>query len=182
EILRSFGAESLLYGFRIEGPLDMAQGHRFMSFNEFADPYAKAVSIQDGSMLGVIPLDGGVAFDWEDDARPCVPREELVVYELHPAGFTMLDVATSTSREEALAKGAPGTFAALIDKIPYLEELGVNAVLLDPVMANMSGVDQDDFWGDSPASFFAPDPGELPRATAPCVLLRLLGASQCLLL
>lgn len=99
-------------------------------------------------------------FDWGGTPRPRIPREDLVVYELHVRGFT---------RHASSGVTAPGTYAGLQEKIPYLKELGINCVELLPVQefdetdntynAPASGTPLPNFWGYNPLGFFAPKAG-----------------------
>ena len=154
------------YGFRFDGPYDPANGHRFDARHILLDPYAKRIGGRDVWAQG---------YDWDNPypyrARPCVedfawegdrqlniPMEDLVVYEMHVRGFT----AHTSSQVEA-----PGTYAAIIEKIPYLKELGVNCIELMPIfefdeLANervnpQSGERLTNYWGYNPIGFFAPN-------------------------
>ncbi len=107
------------------------------------------------SPLGLINLSS--SFDWEDDVNPEIPLRDLVIYELHVRGFT----AHSGS-----ATRYPGTYSALVEKIPYLKNLGINAVELMPIFEFnelsycrswiQSRNTLLNYWGYSPVSFFAP--------------------------
>jgi isoamylase len=96
-------------------------------------------------------------YDWEGDVPPALAREQAIIYELHLAGFT---------RHPTAAAQAPGTCAALIEKIPYLQALGVTHVELLPVMAydeqdvppGTAALGLRNYWGYSPCAFFAPHP------------------------
>ncbi|MFI6595778.1 glycogen debranching protein [Nonomuraea sp. NPDC050536] len=133
--------ESVEYGYRADGP-----GPPFHPANVLADPYARlSTGYGEHRHRSRVPLDD---FDWEDDRPPRIRHEDLVIYELHVRGFTAgADVP------------APGTYAGLVDKIPYLVELGVNCVELMPVFE----FDETDnintgqnYWGYSPLAFFSP--------------------------
>jgi glycogen operon protein len=146
------------YAYQVKGP--RSPSHLFDGEKILFDPYAHALhfpanfarqaAIGPGANAGRVPL-GLIAadrerFDWADDRRP---RHEAdsVIYELHVRGFT----AHSSS---GVADGRRGTFAGLIDKIPYLVELGVTVVELMPVFQFDPG--EGNYWGYNPISFFAP--------------------------
>ena len=153
------------YGFRLDGPNDPAAGHRFDAQQILLDPYAKAIGGldewgQSGSRNGIYPYRARPLvddFDWEGDQQLNIPLEDLVIYEMHLRGFT----ADCSSRVKA-----PGTYAALIEKLPYLQNLGVNCIELMPVFEfdeldndNLdpeSGEPLQNYWGYNPVGFFAP--------------------------
>ncbi|MFF9185627.1 glycogen debranching protein [Streptomyces misionensis] len=124
------------------------------------DPYA--VFLAGGETWGRRPayrcrIAADDGFDWQGVTRPRIPREELVVYELHVRGFT---------RHPSSRVAHPGTYAGLTEKIPYLRELGVNCVELMPVFEfddtdnpfsdPATGRPLPNYWGYHPVSFFAP--------------------------
>jgi pullulanase/glycogen debranching enzyme len=96
-------------------------------------------------------------FDWEDIRPPLIPPSDEIVYELHVRGFTC---------HPSSGVAHPGTYLGLIEKIPYLQELGVNVVELLPVyefdelenrrIDPLTGERLKNFWGYSPICFFAP--------------------------
>lgn len=157
-----------LYGYRIIGPHDPHQGHRFDGEKILLDPYAKAVAVPQNynrdSLCkfgkGASPAMKSVVcdlhqYDWEKDQHPRRPFAQTLIYEMHVAGFTK----SPTSKVSAKKRG---TFAGLIEKIPYLTDLGITAVELLPVFH----FDKQDcpqgmvnYWGYSPVSFFAPHQG-----------------------
>ena len=154
------------YGFRFDGPDDPAKGHRFDARLVLLDPYAKRIGGRDTWAQGYdwdnpYPYRARPFvddFEWEGDGQLNIPIEDLVVYEMHVRGFT----AHSSSRVEA-----PGTYAAVIEKIPYLKELGVNCIELMPIfefdeLANerinpQTGEQLVNYWGYNPIGFFAPN-------------------------
>ncbi|MBB5954348.1 glycogen operon protein [Saccharothrix tamanrassetensis] len=157
--------ETTQYGYRADGPFRPEEGHRFDATRILVDPYAKVLN---GQEIWGVPVDrdqefprrSGIApddFDWEGDRPLGLPEEDLVVYEAHVRGFT---------RHPSAAVGAPGTFAGLVEKIPYLKELGVTCVELMPVFEfdEMDNVRVDpttgdrlhNYWGYSTVGFFAP--------------------------
>jgi glycogen operon protein len=158
------------YTWRMDGPND-PQGHgwRFDPKVELVDPWARAVNVCDWQRWrrqreGVRPHDSPRAvvmaeeYDWCGDLPLRVPSEQMIVYELHVGGFT---------RHPSSKVRYPGTFAGLVEKIPYLRELGISHVELMPVMA----FDEQDvpeavwdaglmnYWGYSSYGFFSPHPG-----------------------
>lgn len=125
------------------------------------DPYAKAVhsSHQWGNPDAYRPLGRIIRddFDWDGVASPSIPYQDLIIYEMHVRGFT---------QESSSHVTLPGTFLGMIEKIPYLKSLGVNAVELMPIQEfnenenhhinPNSGERLYNYWGYSPVHFFAP--------------------------
>ncbi len=157
------------YALRVFGPAERTGGHRFDPDKLLADPYARGLSraLWDRSAAcgagdnAATSLRCAVVdtadYDWEGDQPLRRPMEELVVYELHVGGFTRSPSAGVTH---------PGTFAAVVEKIPYLQSLGVTAVELMPVCdfddtqaRTVDGRRLANFWGYSTAAFFAPHAG-----------------------
>ena len=154
-----------LYGFRVEGPSDPGRGMRFDPAKVLLDPYGRAVAVPDGydRAAAAAPGDSAAtamksvvvdpsAYDWEGDAPLCRPAARTIVYELHVRGFT---------RHESSGVGPEtrGTFAGLVEKIPYLRKLGITAVELLPVFqfdAQDCPPGKVNYWGYAPVSFFAP--------------------------
>jgi 1,4-alpha-glucan branching enzyme len=122
----------------------VGQEYRFqVDGRSVADPYARANDGNQGSSIIV----GDSAYAWRDGGFVRPAREELVIYEVHPADFTR-------HASSGVSADARGTFAGFIDKIDHLQRLGVNAVELMPVWENQSeGYD----WGYSASLWFAPD-------------------------
>lgn len=152
------------YGYRIEGPLgDSPQYyHQFDPHKILLDPYAKEVwfpidfsrdaAEQSGSNAGKAPLGviyEDIPFDWEGD-KMVKHANDLVIYEMHVKGFTKNK--NSNVRDEN-----QGTFAGIIEKIPYLKELGVTAIELMPV--HQFDPSEKNYWGYMPLNFFAPHHG-----------------------
>lgn len=148
------------YAYSIDGPFDPASGHRFDSRKILLDPYAPAIffppafsreaarypgSNAGKAPLGVLPRDH-TAFDWTGDRRP-VHDSDSVIYELHVRGFSMRPNA-------GVGAARRGTYAGLIDKIPYLKELGVTVVELLPVQ--QFDPQEGNYWGYMSLAFFAP--------------------------
>ena len=156
-----------IYGYRVQGPDDPAQGLRFDADKVLLDPYGRGVVIPSGyqrtlaersgdnsaTAMKSVVVDLG-AYDWEGDAPLRHPSARTIIYELHVRGFTR-------NPNSGVAERTRGTYAGLVEKIPYLQELGINAVELLPVFA----YDRQDcppgvvnYWGYAPVSFFAPHP------------------------
>ena len=141
--------EEFEYAYRLDGPYDEKKGLRFDKNKILLDPYARA---QHGYRARVVQSN----FDWGDQRHHSIPMEDLIIYELHVRGFTM---------DESSGVKHHGTFEGLREKIPYLKELGVNAVELMPIfefdeMRDVRLIDENeliDFWGYNPVSFFAPN-------------------------
>ncbi|WP_317444221.1 glycogen debranching protein GlgX [Streptomyces collinus] len=160
--------ENLEYGFRADGPFDPEAGDRFDAGKVLSDPYARLVSGRDvwgrePDWDDVYPYRSRVLdedFDWGDDTPLGIPTEDLVVYETHLRGFT---------RHPSSRVSAPGTYAGLREKIPYLRDLGVNCVELLPVFEfdeldnprtdPATGGRLHNYWGYNTVSFFAPKAG-----------------------
>ena len=160
--------DQIEYGFRLDGPFDPVNGHRFNAQHILLDPYARSIGGLDkwgesGMRDGIYPYRARPhvdEFDWEGDRQLNIPLEDLVIYEMHTRGFTA---------HPASGVGAPGSFSAIIEKIPYLKALGVNCIELMPVF-EFDELDNDlknpetgdqllNFWGYNPISFFAPKAG-----------------------
>ncbi len=154
--------EEFEYAYVVEGPWEPGEGLIFDKTKYLLDPYARAVTGQ--SKWGV-KREGNnqyygrvVAseFDWGNSKQPYIPMEDLIIYELHVRGFTNDPSSKVTHR---------GTFAGLMEKIPYLLELGVNAVELMPIFEFDETLDRRevdgkvllDYWGYNPVCFFAPN-------------------------
>ena len=150
-----------LYHFQADGPFDPAQGHRFDSTARLIDPYAKALAGEfmpspDGIVRPPKCVVADDRFDWQGDRHLKRPLDESVIYEMHVRGFT-----------RSLSSGAQnfGRFLGIIEKIPYLQSLGVTAVELMPVH-EFSVLDHlgrrpafPNYWGYDPLAFFAPHRG-----------------------
>ncbi len=160
-IVFQLNIEEFEYAYRMDGPYEPEKGIIFNKNKYLLDPYAKAVTGQ--SVWGRRPqmtcYKARVVkddFDWGVFKQPLIPMEDLIIYELHVRGFTMMDGSITT---------VPGTFAALLEKLPYLKELGVNAVELMPIFEfdevkdrrEYKGKELLDYWGYNSVSFFAPN-------------------------
>ncbi len=156
-----------LYGYRVEGPSDPANGLRFDRDKVLLDPYGRGVAVPNGygreaakragdnaaTAMKSVVVDP-VAYDWEGDAPLCRPSAHTVIYEMHVGGFTR-------HPSSGLGEKTRGTYAGLVEKIPYLRQLGVSAVELLPVFhfdAQDCPPGKVNYWGYAPVSFFAPHP------------------------
>lgn len=152
------------YAFSFDGPYEPAKGLLFNEENVLLDPYSRAVTGQ--REWGEKP-EGGKDFeyrarvvksnfDWGNIKQLEQPFEDLVIYETHVRGYT---------KDKSSGVSAPGTFAGLKDKIPYLKDLGINAVELMPIFEFdemesarvVDGVQLYNYWGYNTVSFFAPN-------------------------
>lgn len=150
------------YAYRMDGPYDPSRGMLFDRSNLLLDPYARAVAGQSGwgTRASSEPAYRGRVvssnFDWHGVRSPHIAMEDLIIYETHVRGFT---------RHASSGVMHPGTFDGLMEKIPYLKELGVNAIELMPIfefdeMRDMRVHDGNlllDYWGYNPVAFFAPN-------------------------
>jgi isoamylase len=158
-------APGQIYAYRAEGPRDPARGLRFDGDKVLLDPYGRGVVVPEGYRRDVASRDGDnaaramksvvvdpSAYDWEGDVTLRRPSARTVVYEMHLRGFTR-------HPSSGVGEKTRGTFAGVIEKIPYLHDLGITAVELLPVFQ----FDTQDcppgrvnYWGYAPVSFFAP--------------------------
>lgn len=152
--------EELEYAYRVDGPWDPEKGLRFRKENVLLDPYARAVAGQriwgekkEGAYHARVVKD---VFDWGDMPQSKREMSDLIIYEMHVRGFT---------KHPSSGVEQKGTFEGLREKIPYLKELGVNAVELMPIFefdetVNCREVDGKkllEYWGYNSVSFFAPN-------------------------
>ncbi len=171
-----------LYGYRVEGPYLPDEGHRFNPHKLLLDPYARAIAgVENWDFLAARGYDSSSSltdlsfstvddagttpkciftndhFDWEMDSPPKHSASDTVIYETHVRGFT---IHPSSKAER------PGTFIGLTEKIPYLQDLGVTAVELMPVLEfnenesnrlnPTTGERLKNYWGYNHVAFFAP--------------------------
>ncbi|HKE27668.1 MAG TPA: glycogen debranching protein GlgX [Bryobacteraceae bacterium] len=154
-----------LYGYRVHGPYDPASGLWFDPGKVLLDPYGRGVSVPASYSRDAAKLPGdnaaaamksvvvdSAAYDWEGDRPLRRPSTRTIIYEMHVRGFTR-------HPSSGLSANTRGTYAGLMEKIPYLQLLGITAVELLPVFQ----FDPQDaprglvnYWGYSPVSFFAP--------------------------
>jgi glycogen operon protein len=154
-----------IYGYRIDGPSAPERGLRFDSSKVLLDPYGRGVVVPKNysreaaraagdnaaTAMKSVVVDPG-AYDWEGDAPLHRPSSRTIIYEMHVRGFTR-------HPNSGVGEKKRGTYAGLIEKIPYLQQLGITAVELLPVFQ----FDPQDcppgrvnYWGYAPVSFFAP--------------------------
>ncbi|MEY8337480.1 alpha-amylase family glycosyl hydrolase [Lachnospiraceae bacterium 62-35] len=159
-IVFGLNIEDFEYAYRIEGPYCPESGLIYNRRNILLDPYARAVAGQrlwgedkQGAYHARVVKD---IFDWGEMPQSSRELSDLIIYELHVRGFT---------RHPSSGVAHPGTFAGLMEKIPYLKELGINAVELMPIFEfdetmNSREVDGNrllDYWGYNTVGFFAPN-------------------------
>ena len=152
-----------LYAYRIDGRNDPSEGHRFDAQKVLLDPFAVSVHFppeysrssasKPGPTDGIAPLGrlskDPIAFDWGADTRPR-HTHDLIVYEVHVKGFT-------ASPNSGIGNERRGTFAGLVEKIPYLKDLGITAIELLPV--HQFDPQEGNYWGYMTLNFFSPHHG-----------------------
>ncbi len=154
-----------IYAYRVHGPFEVSRGLRFDGEKVLLDPYGRGVVVPGNYSRGAACEPGAntatamknvvvdsLAYDWEGDAPLRLPNARSIVYEMHVRGFTR----HSNSGVPAAARG---TYAGLIEKIPYLKQLGITAVEMLPVFqfdAQDCPPGRTNYWGYAPVSFFAP--------------------------
>lgn len=154
-----------IYAYRVQGPCDGARGLRFDPAKVLLDPYGRGVTVPKNFSRQAAQRQGDNAaiamksvvvdpaeYDWEGDVPLKRPSTRTIIYEMHVRGFTRHP--NSGVREKLR-----GTYAGLIEKIPYLEQLGITAVELLPVFqfdAQDCPPGKVNYWGYAPVSFFAP--------------------------
>lgn len=156
--------EDFEYAFQLDGPYDREKGLLFDKNNVLLDPHARAVTGQ--RHWGEHPESGKHFtyharvvennFDWGKMKQLETPLEDLVIYEMHVRGFT---------KDKSSGVSARGTYEGLRQKIPYLKDLGINAIELMPIfefdeMENakvVDGVQLYNYWGYNTVCFFAPN-------------------------
>ena len=154
-----------IYGYRVAGPFDPASGLRFDPAKVLLDPYSRAVAVpknysrdaargkgeNTAEAMKSVVVDPSV-YDWEGDAPLMRPSSRTIIYEMHVRGFTR-------HPSSGLPENIRGTYRGLIEKIPYLQQLGMTAVELLPVFqfdSQDSPPGRVNYWGYAPVSFFAP--------------------------
>lgn len=160
--------EELEYGYRMEGPWDPKAGHLYDPKKILLDPYAREIGGRDVWLSGpppeeIFPHRARMPyedFDWGHDRPINLPVEDLVIYEMHVRGFT---------RHTSSGVRHPGTYEGMIEKIPYLQSIGVNCVELMPVFEfdewetkrinPETGNTLCNYWGYSTVGFYAPKAG-----------------------
>jgi isoamylase len=154
-----------LYGYRVRGTFDPSSGMRFDGDKVLLDPYGRGVVVPQNysrdmacrkgdnaatSMKSVV-IDSH-AYDWEGDSPLCRPASQTIIYEMHVRGFTR-------HPNSGLSDKTRGTYAGVVEKIPYLQQLGITAVELLPVFqfdSQNAPLGRVNYWGYGPISFFAP--------------------------
>ena len=161
-----------IYGYRVHGPWDPASGRRFDPTKVLLDPYGRAAVVPKSYSRDAARLETDDAatamksvladvstYDWEGDFPLQRPSARTIIYEMHVRGFTR-------HRSSGVSERARGTYAGVIEKIPYLRELGITAVELLPVFqfdAQDAPPGLVNYWGYAPISFFAPHRGYSSR-------------------
>ncbi len=153
-----------VYGYRVDGPYTPDLGLHFDRTKVLLDPYGRSVVVPKGYDREHIRRDGPAAstmknavvdstlYDWEGDKPLELPSTRTIIYEMHVRGFTQNSNSDVTEQKR-------GTYAGLIEKIPYLKDLGITAVELLPVFqfdAQDCPPGKTNYWGYAPVSFFAP--------------------------
>jgi isoamylase len=161
-----------LYGYRVQGPYDPTNGMRFDSDKILLDPYGRGVVVPKNYSRDAARLKGDNAatamksvvvdphsYDWEGDLPLRRPASSTIIYEMHVGGFTR-------HSSSGLSEDKRGTYAGLIEKLPYLKQLGITAVELLPVFQfdpQDAPTGRVNYWGYAPISFFAPHQGYSSR-------------------
>ena len=154
-----------IYGYRVNGAFDPSNGMRFDAGKALLDPYGRGTVVPKNYSRDAARHVGDNAatamksvvvdvhtYDWERDRPLNRPSSRTIIYELHVRGFTR-------HPSSGVAEQSRGTFAGLIEKIPYLQQLGITAIELLPVFQFDSQDSQPgrvNYWGYAPVSFFAP--------------------------
>jgi glycogen operon protein len=157
-----------IYGYRAHGPYQPQNGLRFDGTKLLLDPYGRSVVVPKSYSRRMAALPGNnagfamksvvadlAAYDWEGDKPLKLPFSQTVIYEMHVGGFTR-------HPSSDLPSGKRGTYAAVVDKIPYLLSLGITAVELLPVFQfdeQEAPRGLTNYWGYNPVTFFAPHVG-----------------------
>jgi isoamylase len=154
-----------LYGYRVHGPFEPGNGMRFDASKVLLDPYGRGVVVPPrySRQAATQPGDNAAtamksvvvdpsAYDWEEDQPLRRPSAQTIIYEMHVGGFTR-------HPSSGVPEAKRGTYAGLVEKIPYLQDLGITAVELLPVFqfdAQDCPPGRVNYWGYAPISFFAP--------------------------
>lgn len=159
-----------LYAYRVDGPWEPEEGHRYNFNKVLLDPYALGFDLNNYSRPAACDESDNIAqsaksvvmdlsdYDWEGDQPLNRPLRDSIIYEMHVRGFTQ-DASSGVQH--------PGTYRGVIEKIPYLQDLGITAVELLPIHEYdqtevirtnpLTGVPLSNFWGYSTVGFFAPE-------------------------
>src|SRR5262249_48575073 len=154
-----------IYGYRVQGPSDSARGLRFDAAKVLLDPYGRGVVVPKHYDREAAKREGDNArnamksvvvnpdaYEWEGDRPLARPSSRTIIYEMHVRGFT-------NHPNSGIGETTRGTYSGLIEKIPYLQRLGITAAELlpvfqfDPLDCPLGKVN---YWGYAPVSFFAP--------------------------
>ena len=154
-----------IYGFQAHGPFAPDRGLRFDSSKLLVDPYSRAIAVPKYYSRDAAAAEGRnietamksvvvdqQTYDWQGDVPIRRPWTRTIIYEMHVRGFT-------AHPSSGVAESKRGTYAGLIEKIPYLQQLGITAVELLPVFQfdpQDAPSERKNYWGYSPVSFFAP--------------------------
>lgn len=165
-----------LYAYRVQGPTNPRIGLRFDPSKVLLDPYGRGVVVPKNYSRAAAGREGDnatsamksvvvdpAAYDWEGDTPLGRPSSRTIIYEMHVRGFTR-------HPSSGLSEKKRGTYAGLIEKIPYLQKLGITAVELLPVFqfdAQDCPPGKVNYWGYAPISFFAPHPAYSSRQDPP---------------
>ena len=156
-----------IYGYRVYGPYEPERGMRFDPDKVLLDPYGKAVVVPEkysrelaskrgdncATAMKSVVMDPD-SYDWEGDVPLKRPFSSTVIYEMHVRGFT-------GHQNSGVAPAKRGTYAGLIEKIPYLQDLGITAIELLPVFhfdEQNAPIGFKNYWGYQPVSYFVPHP------------------------
>jgi len=157
-----------IYGYRVRGPFDPSTGMRFDDSKVLLDPYGRGVVVprnyardeaqrqgdNAATAMKSVVVDSSL-YDWEGDIPLTHPPSRTIIYEMHVKGFTW-------HPNSGVGEEMRGTFHGVIEKIPYLQDLGISAVELLPVFqfdAQDCPPERVNYWGYAPVSFFAPHQG-----------------------
>ena len=165
-----------IYGYRVHGRFEPALGLRFDHTKVLLDPYARSVVIPKNYSRDAAsrPGDNGTSamksvvvdsagYDWEGDTPLGRPSSQTIIYEMHVRGFTR-------HPSSGLPEKTRGTYRGLIEKIPYLQQLGITAVELLPIFqfdAQDAPAGLRNYWGYAPVAFFAPHRAYSSRQDGP---------------
>src|SRR5271166_4020284 len=154
-----------IYGYRVHGPFDPDRGIRFDKDKVLLDPYGRGIVVPKNYSREAAQEKGDNAatamksvvvdsrsYDWQGDTPLQRPSSQSIIYEMHVKGFTR-------HPSSGVSEETRGTYRGLIEKIPYLQDLGITAVELLPVFqfdAQDCPPGQVNYWGYAPVSFFAP--------------------------
>ena len=135
-------SEGAVYTVKVTDIQSGAYAYEYLMDEEVVtDPYTKAFTKENKSQV-LIP-----EYDWEDDRYPAYAYKDVIAYSLHVRGFTQDSYSKVAHR---------GTFEGVIEKLPYLKDLGINQIQCMPVYSFLEGKRKPNYWGYGPGYFFAP--------------------------